>query len=122
MACETWEPTPAEALARILPREAEELLSGPTWLRLVWKGIGGAVRVGRGRPVWARSCGVGLALGGGWAICQVEAWGRGLVRSIRGRGLCCGLGWVLTICGSVATPLLKVVVNVEAQASLYQGT
>lgn len=57
-----------------------------------------------------------------WAIYQVEAWGRGLVRSIRGRGLCCGLSWVLTICGSVATPLLKVVVNVEAQASLYQGT
>lgn len=33
-----------------------------------------------------------------------------------------GLGWMLTICGSVTTPLLKVVVNVEAQASLYQGT
>jgi hypothetical protein len=29
---------------------------------------------------------------------------------------------MLTICGSVTTPLLKVVVNVEAQASLYQGT
>lgn len=33
-----------------------------------------------------------------------------------------GRGWTLTICGSVATPLLKVVVKVEAQASLYQGT
>lgn len=38
------------------------------------------------------------------------------------RGLWRGLGWMLTICGSVTTPLLKVVVNVEAQASLYQGT
>lgn len=38
------------------------------------------------------------------------------------RGLWCGLGCMLTICGSVTTPLLKVVVNVEAQASLYQGT
>lgn len=50
------------------------------------EGVGGAVspsRVERGRPVWARSY--------GWAICQVEAWGRGLVRPLRGRGLAAGL-------------------------------
>lgn len=40
--------------------------------------------------------------------------------------VCLSVHWwcrsVVTICGSVATPLLKVVVKVEAQASLYQGT